>query len=216
MKLNSFLIISIIFAVASCKPAYKATDRSGSTMDSTASTADTTTSSSMDRTSDTTSSVERNTSDTMAINNNAPMVNVPAGTQTAFTTQYPNATNIAWGNYDSLAAMPIDWEMTGWTPLDANDHIVQFNVDNENYYAWYDSDGNWVGSTYKLKDHTKLPLAVHAAIKTKYADYTITEIETEMAKGKTAYEVELEKDVNKVKLLIDAEGNILKEKSKTK
>ncbi len=206
MKLNIFLLVSIIIGVASCKPAYKATDRSRSATDSTVSTTDTTTSSSLDRTTDT----------TMAANNNATIVSVPAGVQTAFTTQYPNATNIVWGNYDSLAAMPIDWELAGWAPLDANDYIVQFNMDNENYYAWYDSDGNWVGSTYNLKDHTKLPLAVHSTINTKYADYTITEVETEMAKGKTAYEVELKKDVNKVKLLIDAEGNILKEKTKIK
>lgn len=208
MKLNIFLLVSIIIAVASCKPAYKATDKSRSTTDSTVSTTDTTTSSSIDKPSDTTSSIKTN--------NNATIVNVPAGTQTAFATQYPNATNIVWGNYDSLAIIPIDWEMAGWAPLDANDYIVQFNLDNENYYAWYDSDGNWVGSTYNLKDHTKLPLPVHAAIKTKYADYTITEVETEMAKGKTAYEVELKKDADKVKLLIDAEGNILKEKPKTK
>ena len=92
-------------------------------------------------------------------------VSVPAGTQTAFTTQYPGATNAVWASYDSLAAVPIDLRMAGWKSMDAEDRMVKFDLENENYYAWYDSDGNWVGSAYKMEDFTKLPAAVNAAVK---------------------------------------------------
>lgn len=139
---------------------------------------------------------------------------VPATTQTAFTTQYPTATNVAWTNYDAAVTVPIDWEMAGWTTMDANDFLVRFDMDNEKYYAWYDSDGNWIGSVYVLTDHSKLPAPVNTTITSKYAGYTIANVNREFQKDKMAYEVELKKDDSKVKLLLDADGNILKEKAK--
>jgi len=151
-------------------------------------------------------------------------VSVPAGTQTAFTKQYPGATNVIWTSYDSLAAVPIDLRMAGWKSMDAEDHMVKFDLENENYYAWYDSDGNWVGSAYTMKDPTKLPAAVNAAVKnavkTKYAGYSITNVNREFQKDKEAYEIELKKDAGKVKMLVNADGKItqvfkyVKEKTK--
>lgn len=208
MKLRNFFILALIIAAAaSCKPSYKATDRTGTTTDTTATATDTTT-----RTMDTPPAT-----DTMATNRpSATGVNVPPGIQSSFTTQYPTATSVVWSNYDALADAPIDWEMAGWAIMDTSDYVVQFTMDNENYYAWYDSDGNWIGSTYNLSDHAKLPSAAHTAIKNKYADYTITDVDVEMTKdNKTAYEVKLKKaDDSRVKLLVDADGNILKEKMK--
>lgn len=139
---------------------------------------------------------------------------VPANTQTAFTKQYPTATNVVWTNYDAAVVVPIDWEMAGWETMDANDFLVRFDMDSENYYAWYDSDGNWIGSVYVLKDHSKLPEPVSATITNKYAGYTIENINREFRKEKMAYEVELKKDDSRVKLLLDGDGNILKEKAK--
>lgn len=141
-------------------------------------------------------------------------VSVPAGTQTAFTTQYPIATNVVWASYDSLAVVPIDWELAGWTDMDADDYLVRFDMDNENYYAWYDSDGNWIGSAYVLKDHAQLPAAVNTTVTNKYSGYSITAINREFQKDKIAYEIEMKKDDSKVKLLVDADGNIIKEKMK--
>ena len=139
-------------------------------------------------------------------------VSVPAGTQTAFTAQYPGAENVVWANYDSLAAVPIDLRMAGWKKMDAEDHLVKFDMKDENYYAWYDSDGKWVGSAYTMKDLTKLPAPVNAAVKnavkTKYAGYSITNVNKEFQKGKTAYEIELKKEDSKVKMLVNADGKI--------
>src|SRR5436190_2152570 len=66
---------------------------------------------------------------------------VPADMQTSFSTQYPGATNVVWSTYDANVALPIDWDLTGWSALDNNDYVVRFNMDNEDYYAWYDTDG---------------------------------------------------------------------------
>ncbi|HET6723216.1 MAG TPA: hypothetical protein VFH07_10720, partial [Chitinophagaceae bacterium] len=64
----------------------------------------------------------------------------------AFELQYPNAVNVVWSNYDPDVIILNDWDMTGWTVLDQDDYVVQFDIDNERHYAWYNSNGEWVGS----------------------------------------------------------------------
>jgi hypothetical protein len=72
-----------------------------------------------------------------------------------------------------------------------------------------------VGSTFTVKDHTKLPTAVQDLIRNKYANYTIEKVDQEMWKDQVAYEVKLKNDNSKVKLLVDNNGTVLKEKMKT-
>jgi len=139
-------------------------------------------------------------------------ITVVAATQTAFTTQYPTASNVVWANYDSLAAVPIDLRMAGWKKMDADDYLVVFDNENEKYYAWYDNEGNWIGSAYKMDDISKMPAAVSTAvknaIKTKYTGYSITSVNREFQKDKKNYEVELQKDDSKVRMLVNSTGKI--------
>src|SRR5215216_6313215 len=60
---------------------------------------------------------------------------VPATVSTTFTTQYPNATNMVWSAYDINAAPLVDWDLVGWTPLDAGDYMVTYKMDGQNYYG---------------------------------------------------------------------------------
>jgi uncharacterized membrane protein YkoI len=153
-------------------------------------------------------------STTISSTSSNPAYAVPGNIQTVFVTQYPTAANVTWSAYD-VAAVPIDWEMTGWTTLDANDHAVSFDMDGQRYYAWYDSDGTWIGSTYVVNDYAKLPAPVQSLISTKYSGYTIQKVHQEMWKDRMAYEIKLKKnDDDKVKLVVDNQGNILKEKLK--
>jgi hypothetical protein len=138
---------------------------------------------------------------------------VPATVQTTFTTQYPTASNVNWSGYD-VTVVPVDWELSGWTALDANDHAVTFDLDGNRYYAWYDSDGNWIGSTYAVNDHTTLPAAVNSLITSRYSGYTIDKVQREMWKDHLAYEIKLKNGDNKIKVLVDENGNLLKEKNK--
>ena len=142
-----------------------------------------------------------------------PAYSTPATLQTSFTTQYPNASNVNWGAYDA-ATVPIDWELSGWSALDASDHVVSFDMDNQRYYAWYDADGTWIGSTYAVNDVSKLPEAVQNLIKEKYSGYSIDKVHQEIWKDKMAYEIKLKKEDSKIKLLVDNQGNVLKEKLK--
>lgn len=149
------------------------------------------------------------TSDNAAYN-----VNVPTNIRGNFAASYPDATNVVWNSFD-VNVVPVDWELTGWTALGADDFAVTFDMGGNRYYAWYDASGNLIGSAYAVNDHSRLPLAVSNLLKDKYSTYTIDGIQREMWGSQTAYEIKLKgNDDTKIKLLIDTNGNIIKEKLK--
>jgi len=92
--------------------------------------------------------------------------------------------------------------------------VVEFTQDGEYYYTWYHDSGNWVGSAYTLKDLSATPPAITGTIRNKYPYYIINTVTKEFKNNTITYEVELKNTESKVKLLMDENGNILKEKSK--
>jgi len=160
-----------------------------------------------------TTSMRNDTSATSpSVNATAIQNEMPAVVEPVFSKQYPTAANAVWTKYDSLANVPIDMRLTGWKKLDAEDHMVKFDFQDETYYAWYDSNGKWIGSAYTMKDISKLPVkvktAVQNAIKARYAGYEISQVNRELQTGKSAYEVELAKGDNEVRLLVTPDGKI--------
>ena len=149
---------------------------------------------------------------TSTSNNAAYNVSVPSSIQGHFAVQYPDATNIVWNAYDA-ATVPIDWEMTGWTMLDASDYVVTFDVGTNKYYAWYDNTGALVGSAYAITDYSYLPYDVNMMLQNQYKDYTVEAAQRQMSGTQTAYELKLKSGDSKVKLLVDSKGNILKQKN---
>lgn len=151
---------------------------------------------------------------TSTSDNAAYKVTVPENIRSSFAVSYPDATVIVWDRYDD-AVVPIDWEMTGWPALDANDYVVSFKMGEDQYYSWYDSDGKLVGTAYAISDYSKLPYAVNKMLADKYKAYTIETVQREIYKSQAAYEIKLKGvDDSRIKLLVDASGNILKEKLK--
>lgn len=141
-------------------------------------------------------------------------VTVPTGIQTTFTAQYPGAVNVIWTPYDQVAA-PIDLEMSGWAPINTGDYVARFDMNGLKYYSWYDANGDWIGTAYVVNDPSALPQAVRDVINTRYSGYAIESIQREMKNGSNAYEIKLKKtDNDKVKVLVDDNGGILKEKLK--
>lgn len=133
---------------------------------------------------------------------------------TSFQTKYPNAANVTWSPYDRVT-IPIDWEMTGWTPLDAGDYVAEFDMNGQKYYAWYDASGRWIGSSSMLANHSDLPKAVRDLLVSKYNGYTIDKVEQEFDDNRMVYEIKLKKtDDDKVKLHVSEQGIVLKEKKK--
>jgi len=148
----------------------------------------------------------------MATDSSSAAVKPPDAIETAFTKQYADASNVVWSNYDSLANVPIDMRLTGWKKMDSEDYMAKFDLSGETYYAWYDNNGKWIGSASPMTDFTKLPAAVNTAVKnamkTRYQGYTISQVNREFQTGKKAYEVELTKDDNTVRMLVNSTGKI--------
>jgi hypothetical protein len=140
---------------------------------------------------------------------------VPRTAHRAFVAEYPDATNVVWSYYNPNVVIVNDWELTGWTVLDTEDYAVRFNMDGEDYYAWYDSDGAWIGTAYVVKDYTRLPVMVNTSVRNLYPTYTISSVNREFYIDRSVYEVTLKNDKSKVVLLVDDYGNVLKTKVKT-
>ncbi len=141
-------------------------------------------------------------------------VTVSRSANRAFVAQYPNGTNVVWSYYDPNVIILDDWELAGWTTPDVSDYVVRFNMDEEDYYAWYDSDGTWIGTAYVIRDHTRLPVSINNSIHALYPSYTMTKVNREFYADRSVYEVTLKNDTNKVVLLVDDYGNVLKTKVK--
>jgi uncharacterized membrane protein YkoI len=137
--------------------------------------------------------------------------------QSSFSTQYPNAGNVAWSAYDPNATTSdIDWDLNGWPALSQGDYVATFNQNNDKYYAWYDANGNWIGSTYSVSDYKSLPAPINTTLNDKFPGYTIESVNREMQKDKTAYEIKLKNGDSKAKVLVDDTGTIIKQKTVTK
>jgi YD repeat-containing protein len=160
-------------------------------------------------TDDTVATTTTTTTDNMASTSGD--VVVPDNTRTTFTGKYPAATNVTWRRYDPNV-VPIDWEWSGWTTLDTGDYVASFNVDGSDYWVWYDESGNWVGEVSTVSP-SSVPAAVSNAIKSKYSGYTIVSVDRENDKDRTAYEIELDKNGEKMTVLVDENGNVLKSKT---
>ena len=139
----------------------------------------------------------------------------PATTQEAFLVQYPGSSNVVWSYYDPGTVIINDWELLGWRALDANDYVVRFDMDGENYYAWYDADGTWIGTAYVVRDFNSLPSAINTTLQSKYPGYTISSVNREIEKGRMAYEVTLKSTDKKMVVLLDDYGNVIKSKERS-
>ena len=62
-----------------------------------------------------------------------------------------------------------------------------------------------------MKDYANLPAPVNKIISSNYKGYTVSSANMEYWKDRSAYEIELKGSGDIVKLLVDANGNILKQ-----
>src|SRR5437762_9574002 len=142
-------------------------------------------------------------------------IDVPASVRTTFTTAYPTATDVVWTMYDATV-LPIDWDLTGWAAMDQSDYVVTFTMNGDKYYGYYDVNGDWIGTAYVITDYKSLPAGINTMISDKFPGYSILAINREMQKDRVAYEIQLKNGNSKAKLLVDANGNIIKQKTVNK
>ena len=138
----------------------------------------------------------------------------PDRIQTVFASQYPGANYITWSRYNPNTAAILDWDFVDWPALKENDYTVRFTLDTLNYHAWYHADGDWIGSAYTIRGTKALPDAVNSTLKAEFGAYNFEGAVREFWEDKEAYEIKLKNgEANKLKLLIDKNGNILKQKA---
>jgi hypothetical protein len=136
-------------------------------------------------------------------------VEVPAATTSSFETKYPKASNVTWTHYET--DVPIDWDLVGWPSMDQNDYLATFEMDNSNYWVWYDEGGDWIGTVTDVNT-SGLPSAVNNTIQSQFPGFTVTSAKKENDKNRTAYELKMEKGSDKMKALIAEDGTVLKKK----
>ena len=91
---------------------------------------------------------------------------------------------------------------------------MRFTLDTFNYHAWYDAGGDWIGSAYPIKAAKPLPEAINNTLKAQFDGYSFDGAVREFWKDEEAYEIKIKNgDANKMKILMDANGNILKQKA---
>ncbi|RYY97441.1 MAG: hypothetical protein EOO11_10875 [Chitinophagaceae bacterium] len=137
----------------------------------------------------------------------------PGTVTTVFYDQYPGASNITWKPFDPSTAA-VDWEMVGWPTLNASDYVVTFDHEGNRSTAWYDANGNWIGTTYEISNMSTVPGRIGNTIRTQYSNYTVESVQRDTWKGNSAYEVKLRNGDRKLKLLVDENGTVLKSKEK--
>jgi hypothetical protein len=138
----------------------------------------------------------------------------PEAVRTSFEAKYPQAANVSWNYHEPSVNSSIDWEWSGWPQIGSDDYYASFNANNEDYWVWYDQDGNWIGTVSEVSDHASLPKAVNNTIRSEFAGYTIEAVDKENDKNKVAYEVDLVKGEDKLTALIAENGKVMKKKGK--
>jgi hypothetical protein len=153
------------------------------------------------------------TTNNSSVSENAAL-GAPDRIQTVFSNQYPRANYITWNRYNANAPTIMDWEFAGWPAIDENNYTVRFTLDTFNYHAWYGDGGDWIGSAYVIRSAKTLPDAVNNTLKAQFGAYNFDSAVRELMKDDEAYEIKLKNgEANKLKLLIDENGNILKQKA---
>jgi len=140
-------------------------------------------------------------------------VEVQPAVQTKFTEKYPKAADVQWVRYTDMPPVDIEWDWTGWPVLDSTDYAVNYNIDTTDYWSWYTPEGNWISTVTPVKS-TEVPSAVNSVLQSQFANYTVTSVKRENDKNRTAYEIKMENGEDKMKVLIDENGNIMKKKGK--
>ena len=115
---------------------------------------------------------------------------VPEAVLKSFNTMYADADDVEWDQDDNL------WE-------------AEFELGDAEMEAAFKADGSWVETEMEISIDA-VPALVSASL-AKYPGYTITEaIEYKSAEIAKAYELKIKKGSDKVEMLIDPSGRILK------
>ena len=98
--------------------------------------------------------------------------------------------------------------------MEEADFEVNFKNKNVEYSAKYDKQGKWLETEKEVKK-SELPIIIQQALEKEFPKAEIEESEkiTYLTHG-VVYELEIEKDKQKLEVQFSAEGNLLKKEKK--
>ncbi len=138
-------------------------------------------------------------------------VEVAPVVQTKFIERYPNASDVQWVRYQDVPVMDNDWNLSDWATADTMDYAAKYTIDKTSYWSWYTPQGDWISTVADIQT-SELPDAVNNTLKSQFSDYVITFVNKENYKSETAYKIKMEKGDDKMKVVIDENGKIMKQK----
>jgi len=119
-------------------------------------------------------------------------VEVPEKVKTAFTQKFPEATDAEWDKEKDT-----EWE-------------AEFKMSGKEYSANFSTDGQWLETEYEITVR-EIPANIKTNIDSSFTGYTIKKAElSEKTTGKV-YEIKVEKAENKVELVYDSNGTLVKQ-----
>jgi hypothetical protein len=121
--------------------------------------------------------------------------NLPDEIKTAFFTAYPNAEN------------------PKWTRENDNHYEVDFRITKNKCSAVYTNEGKLVEAEITIK-WIEAPIAVRQTILVQFKDYKVKEVEKKILPEQIEqnfYEVEIQKAGEKLEVLLDEAGKIIKQ-----
>jgi hypothetical protein len=140
------------------------------------------------------------------------VVNVPEKTKTVFEKKYPKASNVKWEPIKA-GTKDVDGDLADEPEVEEEGHRAFFHWQGNDRKEYYDDKSNWVATVDAISDPASLPKAVTNSIKKQFDGYTITAVNRENDRNRTAYKVTLEKGSERLKVTIDENGNVLKKKT---
>ncbi|WP_027392800.1 PepSY-like domain-containing protein [Aquimarina latercula] len=120
---------------------------------------------------------------------------VPAKVKDTFAQRFPDVKPILWEKEDEK-----EWE-------------VNFKIDGVKHSANFLEDGTWKETEYEISKKD-LPEFILQSLKANFEDFEIEEVEISETKTGKAYEIEIEVGEEKLEVLLDMKGTIIKKEVK--
>ncbi len=122
---------------------------------------------------------------------------VPANVISAFGQKFPTAQKVKWDKENAT-----EWE-------------AEFKMDNKEYSANFNTDGQWMETEYEIST-SEIPEAVNEALNTYYQGYKVEEAEISETANGQVYEFEIKKDKEKMEVAFNTDGSLVKKEAKEK
>ena len=118
---------------------------------------------------------------------------VPSNIKSAFSKQFPKASNVKWDKENA-----IEWE-------------AEFKMNGKEYSANFDLNASCLEVEYEILT-SEIPVAVKATLDKEFATYKIEEATVSEKKAVKLYEFDLKKEGKKTEVAIDINGKVVKTK----